>query len=560
MSYDHPPQLIQLHEPGPDCPRFAALLPVLADDDGTLDPVDGDRARAHLAGCAYCRTQRAAYDRLDAGLRHHFSAAALAIPYSMEETMSTILGDSGTAGAPGSRPPSPTAPTRPRHRRLFSGLGALAAVLILSLLAAVVFISHPRVTSVSTQQPFAVPNGASLPLLGVSMVSSNEGWAVGNYTPAVNASGTPTSHDKATAVLYHFLNGTWTRIDVSVNAPGEPHLLAISMDSPTDGWAVGEKLVFANGQIAALLLHYDGHAWSQVSNSVQSYLGAVRMLSATEGWALSAIGTDAAIYHYDGTSWTPQSVPAVSVAGQQYSLQLANLSMTSPDDGWAVGAAIPPASAGGTSGSASPVGAGVILHYTGGTWQLQQIIPNAAIIGIAMDAPGDGWAVGDEVVAQQASNNTGPSNSAPSGHMLLLHFTAGHWVKVPVTIANPQRLEGYFGSVTMSSPTNGWIMGNANGSTTGPDQISNSFVLLHYDGTSWTEVATPNVKARAGYVIAPYVITSFSVPAPNDVWAVGDALSMPEHFTIGPQGSGPISTDYPVIMRYHDGAWTVYSS
>jgi hypothetical protein len=258
MSYDHPPQLIQLHEPGPDCPRFAALLPVLDDADGTVDPNDAAHARAHLAGCAYCRTQRVAYDRLDAGVRRQFSAA-LAMPYSMEEILASILDDSDTPVAPGSRPPSPAAPTRPRHRRLFSGLGALAAVVILSLLAAVVFVSHPRVAPVSRQQPFAVPNGASLTLSSVSMVSSSEGWAVGNYAPLENASGTPTSQDKATAVLYHFLNGTWTRTDVAVNAPGETHSLAISMDSPTDGWAVGERLVFANGQIATLLLHYDGH-------------------------------------------------------------------------------------------------------------------------------------------------------------------------------------------------------------------------------------------------------------------------------------------------------------
>ncbi|HEV2459298.1 MAG TPA: hypothetical protein VGS80_13140 [Ktedonobacterales bacterium] len=560
MSYDHPPHLIQLHEPGPDCPRFAALLPVLDDDDDTLDPVDAADARAHLAGCAYCRTQRAAYNLVDAGLRRHFGAAALATPYSMEELMSSILDDADTPDAPGSRPPSSATPTRPRHRRLFSGLGALAAVLILSLLATLVFITHPRVTSVSRQQPFAVPNGAALSLSGVSMVSSNEGWAVGNYTPPVNAAGTLTSHDKATAVLYHVLNGTWTRTNVAVNAPGETQLYAISMDSPTDGWAVGEKLVFANGQIATLLLHYDGHAWRQVSNSIQSGLGAVCMLSASEGWALSLIGTDAAIYHYDGISWTPQAVPAVSVGGQQYSLELANLSMISPGDGWAVGATILPSPAAGTSGSASPVPAGVILHFTGGTWRVQQIIPNAAINGIAMDAPGDGWAVGNDLTGQQTSNGSSPNSSAPSPPMLLLHFTAGHWVKVLVPHVDPQHLVGYFGSVFMSSPADGWISGDANTSTTSPDQVANSFVLLHYDGTSWTEVATPTIKGRAGYVIAGYEITSFSVPAPNDVWAVGSAVSTPEHFQIGPQGSGPISTNVPVIMRYHDGAWTVYAS
>jgi hypothetical protein len=279
------------------------------------------------------------------------------------------------------------------------------------------------------------------------------------------------------------------------------------------------------------------------------------MLSATEGWALSLVGTYAVIYHFDGTSWTPQPVPPVSVAGQQYSLQLADLSIVSPDDGWAGGAASPPSPAGGTSGSASAAPAGVILHYTGGTWRIQQVIPSAAISGIAVDAPGDGLALGDDLAVQQTTNGSGTNNSADNQHMLLLHFTAGHWVKVSATLANPQRLDGYFGSITMSSPSDGWVIGEANSSTTGPDQVANGFVLLHYDGTSWTEVATPSVKGRA-----VYVITSFSVPASDDVWVVGRAVSTPDHFQIGPQGSGLIITNLPVIMRYHDGAWTVYSS
>lgn len=555
MSHTYP---AHIHAPGPDCPRFAALLPVL--DDDTVDPDNAAHARAHLATCAYCQTQRAAYDRVDTGLRRHFGLA-VAKPYSTEEIMSTILddsdGDSDTVTTHDTRPPSQTMPARPRRRRMLSGLAALAAVLVLSLLATALFISHPRVPATTTQQTFAVPAGASLFMTGVSMVSSDEGWAIAHYTPPTNGDGTPTGNAKPTAVLFHFHNGAWTRVNMPVSASEQPTLNAISMDSPTDGWAVGS--IVANGQLGALLLHYDGHAWRQVSNPIQAGLGAVRMLSPTDGWALSGFGNAAAIYHYDGASWTPRPLPAVSVAGQRDTLQLYRLSIISPDDAWAAGAALPPTNAGGSANASTASPAGVILHYTGGSWRIQQIIPGAMLTGIAMDAPADGWAVGADV-SQQSQQSTptdgsSPNTSSPSQPMLLFHYTAGRWVNVPLSNIDPQRLTGGIAAVIMSSPTDGWIMTNANGATTSLDQPNNTFVLLHYDGATWTEVATPSVKSRNAYTIY-----SFSLPAPNDLWAVGSALSIPDHYAVGPQGSSPISTSTPLILRYHDGAWTVYTS
>lgn len=139
--------------------------------------------------------------------------------------------------------------------------------------------------------------------------------------------------------------------------------------------------------------------------------------------------------------------------------------------------------------------------------------------------------------------------------MLLLHYTGGRWVRVPVPLADPQRLSGFLSFVVMSSPTDGWIVGDSYAGSTNSGQGANAFVLLHYNGTKWTEVATPNIQSRGGYTIS-----SISVPAPGDVWVVGSAMSIPGSYTVGPQGGGPIITTTPVIMRYHDGAWTVYSS
>ena len=64
------------------------------------------------------------------------------------------------------------------------------------------------------------------------------------------------------------------------------------------------------------------------------------MLTPTDGWAAS--DATSILLHYDGTSWTPVTVP--HVAG------ITSLDMLSANEGWAAG------------------DSGVLMHYLNGTW------------------------------------------------------------------------------------------------------------------------------------------------------------------------------------------------
>lgn len=549
----------QVYEPGPDCSRFAALLPVL--DDAPADSVSVTRAREHLSHCAYCQRQRAAYDRVEAGLRRHFGAALVAPLATMEEMMSDILNSDAEAGAAtsrgGTRAATQVAPSR-GSRRMLSGLAALAAVLVLSLLATVIFVSHRPASPVTVQMAPVLPKGATLSLAGVSMVSANEGWAAGSYASPENSSfanGVSTiqsAKSPAIVVLYHYLNGTWTRHDVTVSVAGLPQLHAISMDSASDGWAVGDIM---NGAGGAILLHYDGHNWMPVNTSIQDGLGAVQMVSANSGWAIGSPGNQH-IYHFDGSSWTAQSLPNIMSEGQQAQLQLLGLSMTTSDDGWAVGEALPPGPMVGNTGYPPTSTEGVILHYTGGVWHVAQLIHNTTIRGITMDAQGDGWAVGNDHTYLQAQNASNPQDVTDIQHMLLLHYTGGQWVTVPVPLSDPLRQSGYLEGVQMLSPSNGWIIGfSDDGTLTQTGQTPTTVVFLHYDGAQWSEVPGPVIKNRR-----EYAILSISMTSPSDGWAVGQAFSNEADGIPNSQGPGYIPTITPVILRYHDGAWSVYTS
>ncbi|HEX5441409.1 MAG TPA: zf-HC2 domain-containing protein, partial [Ktedonobacterales bacterium] len=63
---------------GPECPRYDELLPQFR--QGTLTHAEDASLRAHLATCAYCQAQLAAYDRLDAALYAYIGRFARTAP------------------------------------------------------------------------------------------------------------------------------------------------------------------------------------------------------------------------------------------------------------------------------------------------------------------------------------------------------------------------------------------------------------------------------------------------------------------------------------------------
>lgn len=72
-------------------------------------------------------------------------------------------------------------------------------------------------------------------LSAVAMVSSNEGWAVGNE-----------------GMLLHYHDGSWSQIQ----SPTNKNLESVMMVSPSEGWAMG----------AGVILHYRSGAWSVVQS------------------------------------------------------------------------------------------------------------------------------------------------------------------------------------------------------------------------------------------------------------------------------------------------------
>ena len=122
--------------PGPDCAVIGPLLPLLHSPE--LDAEEALRIQRHVESCASCRQQLATYDALDGALRLQFGGQAT--PFLSMEDLMYETDPAQTTPAwvmePLTRPPADHRRRRPGR---FSGLAALAAVILLAALAGIVF-------------------------------------------------------------------------------------------------------------------------------------------------------------------------------------------------------------------------------------------------------------------------------------------------------------------------------------------------------------------------------------------------------------------------------------
>jgi len=505
--------------PGPLCLRVAPLLPIL--DEEELDAEEVAEARAHLATCDYCQAQRAIYRRLDKLVARHFAPGA--------EQLKPVIG-ADLVGDVSYWPDTESAaelddftvetmPTASQQRpRRILGLGALAAVLVVSLMAGALFASHQQIgpnggRTAATATTAPLTPGSQTILTAVSMVSPSDGWAVGTYLSSRKS------------LLMHFTDGKWVPVATSVPAA----LTDIKMISATDGWAAG-----GNG-----LAHFDGRTWTTVHTPVASAFFAISVVSAENIWVVGASVPgkpgQPTILHYDGAGWVLAATPRVGNA-----FELLAISMTSADEGWAVGQA--------TYTGVNSTVQGVILHYTGGSWRVAETLPNISLDSVAMSSPYGGWILGDSIPNQEV----GVSEEAAVATKAW-RYRNGAWVEAQPP-APTHRLA--LGSMVRIGPDGMvWAVTTEDSVNTshGNQTVSNS-IINRYISNNWTQITMPELKDRSSLSIREIAFLS-----PTEFWAVGSAswwtgIGDPA----GPRAITPTIT--PLILHYKDGNWTVVAS
>ena len=289
------------HAPSPACAAFAPLLPLAA--HGMLASHRAAALDEHLTGCAHCRAELAAHAEVDAALRRAFAAPPDARPPFSRAQLAELLTRASERTGPSARRVLGV-DGRPKRRRWLAGLPAVAAVVLVAVLAQALFAWHHGTSGGRLATRPSLP--ANIELKSLSMVSPTEGWAVGNSTPRPD----PQNADflDTEPVILHYLNGTWSVV------PNPPRvrsylvsviLTSVSMDSSTDGWAVGHAVyltvpgVVADGVAIGVILHYTGGQWTVAEDNLRYAPTSVFMRLPTNGWIIGP----SQVLHYDGLAW-----------------------------------------------------------------------------------------------------------------------------------------------------------------------------------------------------------------------------------------------------------------
>ena len=435
-------------------------------------------------------------------------------------------------------------------------------------------------------------------LLGIAAAAPNEIWAVGSSDQ---------QGDSETNTLILRWNGSQWTVVPSANPSGlggYNRLYAVDVAGRDDAWATGTYWNGANSYVS-LTERYDGNncptptpvaptatptpcsgnpAWAVLpsanGNSVNNQLETVGVVSPNDIWALGShyYGLSGGLMeHWDGTSWT--LVPnAIRTSGFE------DIAVIAANDIWAVG-----------NGGGNPDGA-VTAHWDGTSWTrigLAEYGPEDSLYGVAAVAANNVWAVGynadgvlilhwdgirwsrtgfDQAVNRPAGNGpavptdyltrltdvkvvsagniwaVGTIRVSGSNHSLIMHYDGTSWNFV--SSPNPGAYANVLESLSVVGPNDIWAVGYSASSYESASQS----LALHYNGTTWTQVTTPSPGLAAGAKAAAtseYVGTflyDVDAVAANEVWAVGKYVAGDSRFSI------------PVILRWDGSQWSRIAS
>ena len=401
-------------------------------------------------------------------------------------------------------------------------------------------------------------------LNSVYMLSSHEGWAVGDSRPTTIAV-------TALPAIFHYDGSTWNLVPApqvliaSGTGAGGPfayNLTSVTFGPPnnpitngTDGWAVGFQGLTPEGNAnnpyptawsnaTSVALHWDGTTWrTQTAGLTTANAGALWsafMVSSTDVWAVGQAqgGTctttpctqpPGVFWHWTGVpglggGWN--NIPPTTVPSPLYSVF-----MVSPTEGWAVGYG------------------GLIYHYFGGSWNSVTSPVTTSLRSVFMLSSTEGWAVGDGGIIIHYSSGTwsGPVSPGTTTNNLvslfmtsstdgwafgvegtILHYSGGSWTALPSNLVptSPVPLLN-FNSGYFNAANDGWVVGT-NG------------VVLHFDGVNYGTVTSPTINNFTSISFGPPLTGPIN---PNDGWAVGNASALP----VSPE---------PTIYHWNGFVWT----
>lgn len=405
------------------------------------------------------------------------------------------------------------------------------------------------------------PNDGPHPWNGlnsVTCVSSSDCWAVGFTTDGV-----------AQTLILRWNGGSWER-HLSPNAGVQHNLLhGVTCLTGSDCWAVGSHATDAAGK-HTLTLRWDGDRWAIFDSpdalpTNENVLSGVTCTSPADCWAVgtsfTGLSRQTLVEHWDGASWT--SVPSPNAVGA-LDTHLSRVECASASACLAVGHA--------NDGVRDQRFA---LRWQGAIWVPEPDFgsvtasPNSVAVDAACPAADDCWMVGTlgsrgsllsrwegtlwstyeppQVVVEEDANGyldsvdcitpddcwaVGKYFSASVARTLTMHWDGTSW-EIVASPNTARDLNNYLDEVTCTSTSDCWAVGRE----TTPAGLDWQMLILHWDGSGWSIVTTS--PARTG-VAEWSALESVSCISASSCWAVGLA---------------EIDEFYPVFMHWNGASW-----
>lgn len=224
-------------------------------------------------------------------------------------------------------------------------------------------------------------------------------------------------------------------------------------------------------------------------------IDAVSAVSPTDAWAVGRKvqvgGADwsQVILHWDGTAWSRVHTPQ---PGRR--AQLSGVDAISPDDAWTVG-----------SYEVSGVEETLIEHWDGSQWSVvtgpSPGLTQSWLTGVSVVSPGGAWAVGGYVAFQGVRRRV---------RTLVARWNGTDWSLVPSP--NPGVRSSVLLSVAADSSRDAWAVGSYTPTLRSGHRAT---LAVHWDGTSWSQVASPNPGGRQD------TLSGVAATSSRHAWAVG---------------------------------------
>ena len=339
-------------------------------------------------------------------------------------------------------------------------------------------------------------------LNGMAATSASNAWAVGYYW-------TGTTSTQPTTLTLHWNGTNWSRVASPSPVTGD-ELSGVAATSATSAWAVG------GSDGVPLILHWNGSRWSKVASPTAgtwpTTLVAVSATSARNAWAVGYWfdnGIDQTfIVHWNGTKWSRVKSP--NPGPSDYADTLNAVKATSAANAWAVG----------EDGAGS-----LILHWDGTSWSKVTTANYEDLSGIDGVSASNAWTVSQQY-----------DKSAQSFRTLIAHWNGTSWSKV----TSPNMTAAQYNTLTAvsaTSVTSAWTVGAYGPSGDCYDFGDCHTLTLHWNGTSWSVVASPNPPSANSQL---YAVAATSA---SNAWAVG--------------GYCNTSGCYTLLLHWNGTSWSI---